>query len=96
VVGSPALVAAATFSSRRIHLIACSGDVVLQQLVRPSAGLDSPYGCITEVDPKARCLIEVGPRCPFVTIQVAWLGRVVGGLTCWGGVRLLSRRPIRL
>ena len=42
VVGSPALVAVATFSSRRIHLIACSGDVVLQQLVRPSTGLDSP------------------------------------------------------
>jgi hypothetical protein len=49
----------------RALLIACSGDVVLQQLVRPSAGLDSPYGCLTEVDPKARCLIEVGPRCPF-------------------------------
>jgi hypothetical protein len=59
------LVAVATFSSRRIHLIACSGNVVLQQLVRPSAGLDSPYGCLTAVDPKARCLIEVGPRCPF-------------------------------
>ena len=74
-------------SSRRIHLIAWSGDVVLQQLVRPSAGLDSPYGCLTEVDPKARCLIEVGPRCPFVLRwRVCWSasrGGEVGLGRCW-------------
>ena len=74
-------------SSRRIHLIAWSGDVVLRQLVRPSAGLDSPYGCLTEVDPKARCLIEVGPRCPFVLRwRVCWSasrGGEVGLGRCW-------------
>jgi pimeloyl-ACP methyl ester carboxylesterase len=32
VIGSPALVAVATFSSWRIQSIACSSDVVLQQL----------------------------------------------------------------
>jgi Transposase, Mutator family len=70
VVGSPALVAVAPFFVAADSINRLFGDVVLQQLVRPSAGLDSPYGCLTEVDPHPSAVACVTSDLASLTVHL--------------------------